>query len=225
MLWWTRRGSNPRPPRCERGALPAELRAHVRFLERLFPLSGHPKNFGFLRCFMDHLLSQLSYEPICSIFGTSVSASCSPETHRFLRCFMDHSLSQLSYEPIYLILSSPLFLSDRIAPGGLAHTCASTGTICRRPETAILYQKNQICKEAITAFLQYFCARPQIGIDRPFALIKPPSHLGCAPSPSPHHVRLPYQAGRRDRHRRPLRKLSSINGRLSYPVRLIPWPG
>ena len=22
LLWWTRRGSNPRPPRCERGALP-----------------------------------------------------------------------------------------------------------------------------------------------------------------------------------------------------------
>src|SRR5881296_2322290 len=26
--WWTARGSNPRPPRCERGALPAELLAH-----------------------------------------------------------------------------------------------------------------------------------------------------------------------------------------------------
>src|SRR5689334_17017400 len=23
--WWSRRDSNPRPPRCERGALPAEL--------------------------------------------------------------------------------------------------------------------------------------------------------------------------------------------------------
>ena len=44
-------------------------------------------------------LSQLSYEPICSIFGTSVSASRSPKTHRFLRCFMNHSPSQLSYEP------------------------------------------------------------------------------------------------------------------------------
>ncbi len=50
---------------------------------------------------MGHSPSQLSYEPICSIFGTSVSASCSPETHRFLRCFMDHSLSQLSYEPMF----------------------------------------------------------------------------------------------------------------------------
>src|SRR5512143_115416 len=30
--WWTRRDSNPRPPHCERGALPAELLAHVRCL-------------------------------------------------------------------------------------------------------------------------------------------------------------------------------------------------
>jgi hypothetical protein len=27
--WWTARGSNPRPPHCERGALPAELAAHT----------------------------------------------------------------------------------------------------------------------------------------------------------------------------------------------------
>src|ERR1700687_5359475 len=27
-VWWRRRGSNPRPPHCERGALPAELRPH-----------------------------------------------------------------------------------------------------------------------------------------------------------------------------------------------------
>ena len=27
-VWWTERDSNPRPPRCERGALPAELSAH-----------------------------------------------------------------------------------------------------------------------------------------------------------------------------------------------------
>ena len=27
QFWWTRRGSNPRPLRCERSALPAELRA------------------------------------------------------------------------------------------------------------------------------------------------------------------------------------------------------
>ena len=28
--WWSRRDSNPRPPRCERGALPAELLPHGR---------------------------------------------------------------------------------------------------------------------------------------------------------------------------------------------------
>jgi hypothetical protein len=28
LVWWTRGDSNPRPPRCERGALPAELLAH-----------------------------------------------------------------------------------------------------------------------------------------------------------------------------------------------------
>src|SRR5215467_12083139 len=28
LYWWTRGDSNPRPPRCERGALPAELLAH-----------------------------------------------------------------------------------------------------------------------------------------------------------------------------------------------------
>ena len=28
FYWWTRRDSNPRPPRCERGALPTEPRAH-----------------------------------------------------------------------------------------------------------------------------------------------------------------------------------------------------
>jgi hypothetical protein len=41
VVWWTRPGSNRRPPRCERGALPAELLAHEQ-----------PKNFnrGAGRC-------------------------------------------------------------------------------------------------------------------------------------------------------------------------------
>jgi hypothetical protein len=30
VRWWSRRDSNPRPPRCERGALPAELLPHER---------------------------------------------------------------------------------------------------------------------------------------------------------------------------------------------------
>src|ERR1700732_2285828 len=49
-IWWTRGDSNPRPPRCERGALPAELLAH-----------GQQQNFSkrhvgcqpqALRCFL-----------------------------------------------------------------------------------------------------------------------------------------------------------------------------
>src|SRR5258705_13332246 len=32
-IWWTRRDSNPRPPRCERGALPAELLAHEQQID------------------------------------------------------------------------------------------------------------------------------------------------------------------------------------------------
>ena len=39
-IWWTRGDSNPRPPRCERGALPAELLAHEQqtdFSKRSLP--------------------------------------------------------------------------------------------------------------------------------------------------------------------------------------------
>src|ERR1700692_291848 len=32
-IWWTRGDSNPRPPRCERGALPAELLAHEQQID------------------------------------------------------------------------------------------------------------------------------------------------------------------------------------------------
>ena len=31
-IWWRRRGLNPRPPDCEPGALPAELRPHAILL-------------------------------------------------------------------------------------------------------------------------------------------------------------------------------------------------
>ena len=37
-IWWSRRGSNPRPPHCERGALPAELLP--RFRGRNFSIAG-----------------------------------------------------------------------------------------------------------------------------------------------------------------------------------------
>src|SRR5258708_19176065 len=33
VVWWTRPGSNRRPPHCERGALPAELLAHEQQID------------------------------------------------------------------------------------------------------------------------------------------------------------------------------------------------
>ena len=47
-FWWTRRGSNPRPLRCERSALPAELRAHIgRFLSKKVAKNGFLGTFDF----------------------------------------------------------------------------------------------------------------------------------------------------------------------------------
>ena len=47
---WTVRDSNPRPPRCERGALPAELTAHIdRTAERRQPyFTATASNFSSL---------------------------------------------------------------------------------------------------------------------------------------------------------------------------------
>ncbi len=39
--WWTAWDSNPRPPRCERGALPTELAAHWASIVRI---CGHCRN-------------------------------------------------------------------------------------------------------------------------------------------------------------------------------------
>jgi hypothetical protein len=48
--WWRRRGLNPRPPRCERGALPAELLPHLRagkYSRRYLPaLSNPPQEYA-----------------------------------------------------------------------------------------------------------------------------------------------------------------------------------
>src|SRR5260370_20191806 len=38
--WWTAWDSNPRPPRCERGALPTELAAHLRVYRIRIPWAG-----------------------------------------------------------------------------------------------------------------------------------------------------------------------------------------
>jgi hypothetical protein len=36
--WWSRWGSNPRPPECHSGALPTELRPHMTLIEKPSPL-------------------------------------------------------------------------------------------------------------------------------------------------------------------------------------------
>ena len=85
QFWWTVRGSNPRPRRCERRALPAELTAQIGHLSikkvmkngflRYSILRGNPENRtaklegGWshgMRFHMDanRTLSQLSYEPV-----------------------------------------------------------------------------------------------------------------------------------------------------------------
>src|SRR5579871_149820 len=48
--WWTARGSNSRPPRCERGALPAELAAHELMILAQRPARARP---GVVTCLID----------------------------------------------------------------------------------------------------------------------------------------------------------------------------
>src|SRR6185312_9481008 len=43
-LWWSGRGSNPRPSHCERDALPAELPPHAR--RAILALRGNMSNRG-----------------------------------------------------------------------------------------------------------------------------------------------------------------------------------
>src|SRR5690349_24690895 len=51
-LVWSRRDLNPRPPRCERGALPAELLPHsVGILRRIGDFQTGPQTINELRPF------------------------------------------------------------------------------------------------------------------------------------------------------------------------------
>ena len=64
--WWTWGGSNPRPHRCERCALPTELHAHLL----------HAANLTTAACQIRiGPLSQLSYTPICCMLQTSSTLS------------------------------------------------------------------------------------------------------------------------------------------------------
>ncbi len=47
--WWSRRGSNPRPPHCERGALPTELLPHVGLRKSLNRIQGPGQEKSRLR--------------------------------------------------------------------------------------------------------------------------------------------------------------------------------
>ena len=85
QFWWTVRGSNPRPRRCERRALPAELTAQIGHLS----IKKVMKN-GFLRY---SILRGKSEKPDRKLEG---------KIGQVMEVHMDANaaLSQLSYEPI-----------------------------------------------------------------------------------------------------------------------------
>ena len=70
--WWTRGDSNPRPPRCERGALPTELLAHVllSYQKKITCTSLPQRRENQKLCLYQFLcrLRQASPEPICDGF-------------------------------------------------------------------------------------------------------------------------------------------------------------
>ena len=87
-FWWTVRGSNPRPRRCERRALPAELTAQISH----FSIKKVMKN-GLLRY---SILRGKSEKPSRKLEG---------KIGQVMEVHMDANaaLSQLSYEPILAI--------------------------------------------------------------------------------------------------------------------------
>ena len=84
QFWWTVRGSNPRPRRCERRALPAELTAQIS----RFSIKKVVKN-GFLKY---SILKGKSEKPDEKLEG---------KTGPVMKIHMDanRTLSQLSYRP------------------------------------------------------------------------------------------------------------------------------
>ena len=85
QFWWTVRGSNPRPRRCERRALPAELTAQIGH----FSIKKVMKN-GFLRY---SILREKSEKP---------DRKLEEKIGQVMEIHMDANaaLSQLSYGPI-----------------------------------------------------------------------------------------------------------------------------
>ena len=76
-IWWTRWDSNPRSPRCERGALPTKLRARVNLIH--FSVSA----------------------PICQdLFKTFFTPPVTPSPPRFQYAAEPASLLSVFYPPI-----------------------------------------------------------------------------------------------------------------------------
>ena len=91
QFWWTVRGSNPRPRRCERRALPAELTAQISH----FSIKKVAKN-GFLRYSILKGKSKKSDEKLEGKIGPVMCVHMDANA----------ALSQLSYEPKSAIFQS-----------------------------------------------------------------------------------------------------------------------
>src|SRR5262245_32894793 len=81
VSWWTAGGSNPRPPDCEPGALPAELAAQGEAII----VQDHPARF---KVFIRPLFTRVATMPMraaCDRFGSRLTAQNSPGRPRVLR--------------------------------------------------------------------------------------------------------------------------------------------
>ena len=90
QFWWTVRGSNPRPRRCERRALPAELTAQISHLS----IKKVMKN-GLLRYSILREKSEKTNEKLETKIGAVMCVYIDA----------NRTLSQLSYRPIQSALS------------------------------------------------------------------------------------------------------------------------
>ena len=100
-MWWRLRESNPWPPACKAGALPAELNPHIRFWVTLFQgpqnrtISNQPVSITCSRnksssmfCSLDHI-KQISFEiglyPLDSLLPTKIIVTLPFEIVIFLK--------------------------------------------------------------------------------------------------------------------------------------------
>ena len=62
--WWSRWGSNPRPPDCEPGALPIELLPHAPFMAKVRTLGDENATHDFQSCTFDHSVISPQYRKL-----------------------------------------------------------------------------------------------------------------------------------------------------------------